>query len=39
MPPRYSHFNVWLVSHADLYKTARMQALVAAVVEEFATAV
>jgi hypothetical protein len=28
-----------VVSHADLYKTARMQALVAAVVEEFATAV
>jgi DNA-binding transcriptional LysR family regulator len=39
MPHCYNHFDVWLVAHADLYKTARMQTLVAAVVEEFATAV
>ena len=39
MPHRYNHFDVWLVAHADLYKTARMQVLVTAVVEAFATAV
>jgi DNA-binding transcriptional LysR family regulator len=39
MPHRCNRFDAWLVAHADLYKTARMQALISAVVEEFATAV
>lgn len=36
IPRRGEHFEVWLVAHTDLYKTARMQALIAAVAEEFA---
>lgn len=38
MERRCNHFNVWLVAHADLYKTARVQAVIEAVVDEFATA-
>lgn len=38
MPHRAEPFDVWLVAHADLYKTARMQVLIAAVAEEFADA-
>jgi len=30
--------GVWLVAHADLYKTARVQAVIEAVVDEFASA-
>ncbi|SMF66501.1 transcriptional regulator, LysR family [Trinickia caryophylli] len=36
MSRRTDHFDVWLVAHADLYKTARIQALIAAIAEEFA---
>jgi DNA-binding transcriptional LysR family regulator len=36
MPHRGEPFDVWVVAHADLYKTARMQVLIAAVAEEFA---
>ena len=36
MPRRSEYFDVWLVAHLDLYKTARMQALIAAVAEAFA---
>jgi DNA-binding transcriptional LysR family regulator len=38
MPQRCNHFDVWLVAHTDLYKTARVQAVIEAVVDEFATA-
>lgn len=38
MPRRCNHFDVWLVAHADLYKTARVQAVIEAVVDEFASA-
>ncbi|MFM0671261.1 LysR family transcriptional regulator [Paraburkholderia sediminicola] len=38
MPHRSEPFDVWLVAHADLYKTARMQVLIAAVADEFAQA-
>ena len=38
MARRCNHFDVWLVAHADLYKTARVQAVIEAVVDEFATA-
>lgn len=37
MPQRCNHFAVWLVVHADLYKTARIQAMIEAVVDEFAS--
>ncbi|PCE23500.1 LysR family transcriptional regulator [Paraburkholderia acidicola] len=37
MPQRVDRFDAWLVAHADLYKTARMQALIAAVTDEFAS--
>jgi DNA-binding transcriptional LysR family regulator len=36
MPHRREHFEVWLVAHLDLYKTARMQALIEVVAEAFA---
>lgn len=36
MRGRRERFDVWLVAHADLYKTARVQALIAAVAQEFA---
>lgn len=36
MPNRFANFYVWLVAHADLYKTARIQALISALVEQFA---
>jgi DNA-binding transcriptional LysR family regulator len=36
MPSRCDDFEVWLVAHADLYKTARMQLLITAIAEEFA---
>lgn len=35
MPGRSSDFDVWLVAHADLYKTARIQALIRELVVEF----
>ncbi|MCC4595802.1 LysR family transcriptional regulator [Xanthomonas campestris pv. phormiicola] len=35
MPDRHADFDVWLVAHADLYKTARIQALIEALVEQF----
>ncbi len=38
MPHRAEPFDVWVVAHADLFKTARMQVLIAAVAEEFAQA-
>jgi len=38
MARRCNHFDVWLVAHADLYKTARVQAVIEAVVDEFASA-
>ncbi|WP_118182424.1 LysR family transcriptional regulator [Paraburkholderia phosphatilytica] len=38
LPNRRDAFDVWLVAHRDLYKTARMQALIAAISEEFADA-
>ena len=38
MPQRCNHFDVGLVAQADLYKAARVQAVIEAVVEEFATA-
>jgi DNA-binding transcriptional LysR family regulator len=38
MPHRAEPFDVWVVAHADLYKTARIQVLIAAVAEEFAQA-
>ncbi|MCU9954349.1 MULTISPECIES: LysR family transcriptional regulator [Burkholderia] len=38
MPRRCNHFDVWLVAHADLYKTARIQAVIEAVVDEFSSA-
>jgi hypothetical protein len=36
-PPagRRDFFGVWLVAHADLYRTARMQAMIAAVAKQF----
>lgn len=37
MPQRVERFDAWLVAHADLYKTARMQVLIAAIAEEFAS--
>ncbi|NRO96919.1 LysR family transcriptional regulator [Paraburkholderia sp. NMBU_R16] len=36
MPHRREHFEVWLVAHLDLYKTARMQALIEVVADAFA---
>lgn len=36
MHGRRERFDVWLVAHSDLYKTARVQALIAAVAEAFA---
>lgn len=38
MPHCASSFDVWLVAHADLYKTARVQALIGALVTQFAHA-
>ncbi len=38
MPKRGDRFDIWLVAHTDLYKTARVQALIGAVVGEFAPA-
>ncbi|RUW86959.1 LysR substrate-binding domain-containing protein [Mesorhizobium sp. M7A.F.Ca.US.010.02.1.1] len=35
MPERSADFDVWLVAHADLYKTARIQALIRALVGAF----
>jgi hypothetical protein len=35
MPERSADFDVWLVAHADLYKTARIQALIGGLVGEF----
>ncbi|MEZ2409306.1 LysR family transcriptional regulator [Bosea sp. RCC_152_1] len=35
MPERSADFDVWLVAHADLYKTARIQALIRELVGEF----
>lgn len=37
MRQRADRFDAWLVAHADLYKTARMQALIAMVSDEFAS--
>ncbi|KLD76680.1 LysR family transcriptional regulator [Xanthomonas hyacinthi] len=36
MPQCSADFDVWLVAHADLDKTARIQALMSALVEQFA---
>lgn len=36
MPDCREYFDIWLVAHADLYRTARMQVLIAAIAEEFA---
>lgn len=36
MPQRSADFDVWLVAHADLYKTARIQVLINALVAQFA---
>lgn len=38
MPKRQDRFDVWLVAHADLYKTARVQNVIAAIADEFARA-
>lgn len=35
MPGRSDRFDVWLVAHADLYKTARIQAFIGIVAREF----
>ncbi len=35
MPNRADRFDVWLVAHADLYKTARIQAFIEVVAREF----
>jgi len=35
MPKRCDRFDVWLVTHADLYKTARVQAFIDIVAREF----
>ena len=35
MPGRADRFDVWLVAHADLYKTARIQAFIDIVAREF----
>jgi len=35
MPDRSADFDVWLVAHADLYKTARIQALIRELVAAF----
>lgn len=35
MPGRRDRFDVWLVAHADLYKTARIQAFIDVVAREF----
>jgi len=35
MPSRTDRFDVWLVAHADLYKTARIQAFIDIVSREF----
>ncbi|MGN6315180.1 LysR family transcriptional regulator [Trinickia sp.] len=35
MPNRSDRFDVWLVAHADLYKTARIQAFIDIVAREF----
>jgi hypothetical protein len=35
MRNRGDHFDIWLVAHADLYKTARMQAFIEVVAHEF----
>ncbi|MDG0024199.1 LysR family transcriptional regulator [Trinickia sp. Y13] len=39
MPKRCDHFDVWLVTHTDLYKTARVQAFIDIVAREFEAAV
>nr|WP_277998329.1 LysR family transcriptional regulator [Sphingomonas liriopis] len=36
MPDRAGTFDVWLVAHADLYKTARVQVTIDALVRQFA---
>ncbi|TAA40769.1 LysR family transcriptional regulator [Pseudoxanthomonas winnipegensis] len=38
IPERADDFDVWLVSHADLHRTARVQALISKLVAEFETA-
>jgi len=38
MPKRCDHFDVWLVTHTDLYKTARVQAFIDIVACEFEAA-
>lgn len=35
MPEQSSDFDVWLVAHADLNRTARVQALMSALTAEF----
>ncbi len=35
MPGRSSDFDVWLVAHADLHKTARIQAVIGELINEF----
>jgi DNA-binding transcriptional LysR family regulator len=35
MPNRADRFDVWLVAHADLYKTARIQAFIDVVAQAF----
>ncbi|EHH03600.1 LysR family transcriptional regulator [Agrobacterium tumefaciens CCNWGS0286] len=35
MPDRSANFDVWLVAHADLYKTARIQVIIDALARQF----
>lgn len=35
IPDRSADFDVWLVAHADLYKTARIQVVIDALVQQF----
>lgn len=35
MPRRRDRFDVWMVAHADLFKTARMQAVIGLIAAEF----
>jgi hypothetical protein len=35
MPQCRDRYDVWMVAHSDLYKTARVQALIALLVDEF----
>ena len=36
LPARFERYDVWLVMHADLQRTARLRAVVALIAEQFA---